>query len=449
MKNILLVNPWIADFAAYDLWAKPLGLMEVAGRLRGHPDLTLDLLDCLEMHHPAVPEAFRRKKSDGTGKLLGWKIEKPEAFRSMNIPRALKLYGIPEAAFAGELERRPRPDAVLVTSGMTYQYPGVQRAIQRIRKQWKGVPVLLGGIYATLCAGHACSHSGADTILPGPAGLSLETALSDVLGTEIRLSRVDFPAACGLLSDVSSLPFLTTRGCPYHCTYCASRLLQPVRAQRPVEACLDELRWISAHLPTRHIAFYDDALLWDADRHAKPLFEGIGREGLGFAFHAPNGLQVKAIDAELAVLMRRAKVQTIRLSVETTSARLSKRTGTDRKMGDLALAAKHLEKAGYRRNELDSYLLIGLPGQTSDEIQESVNTVAALGIRSHYSFFSPIPGTALWGEMAADGLVHDEEDPLLHNKVLFPYRGWSISPDDLARLKESQNRSNAALRPHS
>jgi len=446
MKSVLLVNPWIADFAAYDLWTKPLGLMEVAGRLSGHPGLTLDFLDCLDMSHPSVPDAFRKKKPEGTGRIFGWRIAKPESLGALQVPRALKHYGIPEEAFARELERRPRPDAVLMTSGMTYQYPGVQRAIELIRKRWGGVPVLLGGIYVTLCTDHARAHSGADKILPGPAGLSLETVLSEILGMEIRLGREHYPAACALLSDRSSLPFLTTRGCPFHCTYCASHLLQPVCVRKSVEACLEELRWISAHLSTRHIAFYDDALLLDADRHAKPLFEGIVREAFNFAFHTPNGLQVREIDAELAVLMKKADVRTVRLSVETTSARLLKRTGTDRKMGDLALAAGHLEKAGYRRNELDSYLLIGLPGQTNDEIQESVNAVASLGIRSHFSFFSPIPGTPLWKEMAASGLVSNGEDPLLHNKNLFPYRGWSITPEELVRLKELQNQLNASLR---
>ena len=140
--------------------------------------------------------------------------------------------------------------------------------------------------------------------------------------------------------------------------------------------------------------------------------------------------------------MKRANVKTLRLSVETTSAGLLKRTGSDHKIGALAKAVESLEKAGYRRNELDSYLLIGLPGQTREEIEESVKIVASLGIRSHFSYFSPIPGTALWKDMAAGGRVHDDEDPLLHNKILFPYRGWSITPEALVELKRMQNGFN-------
>ena len=34
--HILLINPWIHDFAAYDFWAKPMGLLIIAGLLKAH-----------------------------------------------------------------------------------------------------------------------------------------------------------------------------------------------------------------------------------------------------------------------------------------------------------------------------------------------------------------------------------------------------------------------------
>jgi hypothetical protein len=47
--NILLINPWIYDFAAHDLWSKPLGLLMLAGLLRAQ-GYNLSLLDCLDVH---------------------------------------------------------------------------------------------------------------------------------------------------------------------------------------------------------------------------------------------------------------------------------------------------------------------------------------------------------------------------------------------------------------
>jgi len=47
VKKVLLVNPWIYDFAAYDYWLKPVGLLYIASLLNklGVETVLLDLLD--------------------------------------------------------------------------------------------------------------------------------------------------------------------------------------------------------------------------------------------------------------------------------------------------------------------------------------------------------------------------------------------------------------------
>jgi hypothetical protein len=51
--HILLINPWIHDFAAYDFWAKPLGLLTIAGILRLH-GYEITYIDCLDRFHPEL-----------------------------------------------------------------------------------------------------------------------------------------------------------------------------------------------------------------------------------------------------------------------------------------------------------------------------------------------------------------------------------------------------------
>lgn len=45
--KILLVNPWIYDFAAFNLWSRPLGLLHVAEYLSSF-DTKLTLIDCTD-----------------------------------------------------------------------------------------------------------------------------------------------------------------------------------------------------------------------------------------------------------------------------------------------------------------------------------------------------------------------------------------------------------------
>ena len=155
---LLLINPWIYDVAAYDFFARPLGLLYLAGLLESH-GFPVRLIDCLAAPH-ARPGPF------GTGRYVKEVLPPPPALAG--FPRRYGRYGISEAAFRQKLAGTPRPAAILVTSLMTYWYPGVAAAIRLAREQFPDTPVLLGGVYATLCPGHAQQHSGADLVITGP-----------------------------------------------------------------------------------------------------------------------------------------------------------------------------------------------------------------------------------------------------------------------------------------
>jgi hypothetical protein len=45
--HILLINPWITDFAAYNFWIKPLGLLHIASLLREN-GFRVTLIDCID-----------------------------------------------------------------------------------------------------------------------------------------------------------------------------------------------------------------------------------------------------------------------------------------------------------------------------------------------------------------------------------------------------------------
>ena len=61
MKKLLLINPWIYDFTAYDLWSKPLGLLYMASFLRSF-DYRVELIDCLDKYCPGAADRIKVKK---------------------------------------------------------------------------------------------------------------------------------------------------------------------------------------------------------------------------------------------------------------------------------------------------------------------------------------------------------------------------------------------------
>jgi len=58
-KKILLINPWIYDFAAYDFWIKPLGLLYLGAILRQNRH-EIHFIDCLDPYHPRMSQRKNR-----------------------------------------------------------------------------------------------------------------------------------------------------------------------------------------------------------------------------------------------------------------------------------------------------------------------------------------------------------------------------------------------------
>ena len=119
-KDILLINPWIYDFTAYDFWLKPLGLLYVASLLRKNADVRLSFIDCLDRHHPLLPKKMK-VIVDGRGPFPKQEVSKPAVLKE--IPRKYSRYGIPIPLFLQELESVPRPDLVLL--GCTRTHPAL------------------------------------------------------------------------------------------------------------------------------------------------------------------------------------------------------------------------------------------------------------------------------------------------------------------------------------
>lgn len=443
--KILLVNPWIVDFTAYNLWMKPLGIFYIASVLKKLDSTGLYFINCLDESHPSIPEKFRKKRADGTSKFYSVEIEKPHFLR--NIPKKLKIFGIPVKAFDEELERIGKVDAVFITSYMTYWYLGVQIVVERIRKKVGSVPVVLGGIYPTLLPEHAKKESGADIIVRGEGENHVRKILEEIFSIKIEFENFNdinsypFPLF-SLLRDKESLPFLTSRGCPFRCSYCASHLVSGKFKERSPENCIDELTFIKNNFDTKHIAFYDDALLLNPEKRIKPLLQKIIEKSLNFQFHTPNGLYINAIDEELAILMKRANFKTIRLSLESVNIAFLKGTKSEHKIGNLKEVAGYFRNAGYKVSDIEVYILVGLPFQEMEEVEESIRYAGDCGVRVRLAYFSPVPGTEDWKKMVEKGLLKEDSDPLLQNKILFPFLWSKITPEKLEYLKKVQREIN-------
>ncbi|MBN1276685.1 MAG: radical SAM protein [Deltaproteobacteria bacterium] len=440
--SLILINPWIYDFAAYDLWSKPLGLLYIAGFLRQF-GFRIHFIDCLDRHHPGMLEdnQFRapKRRPYGTGKFWRMQIEKPD--RLKHVQRPYSRYGISISIFERELSEIENPVAILVTSLMTYWYPGVREAIAIARKIHPGVPVILGGVYARLCHEHAMQTSGADRVVT-EADPEVILKLFNDFGIEIPQSINDLQPrpypAFDLLNKNDYICLLTSTGCPFRCRYCASHFLSPLLEQRDPHEILDEILYWNKYLGIRDFAFYDDALLVASEDHMAILLEAINRHDPDLRFHTPNALHAREISYDIAMLMRRTGFKTIRIGLETSDFSIHKDIDNKISEGDFERSVSNLQRAGFKASDIGVYILAGLPGQSVDSVLKTIDYIAGNGAVPYLSEYSPIPHTDLW-EKAVEFSEYDiTGEPLFQNNTLLPC--W-----DSSRKREYQGLKDRAL----
>lgn len=448
--NILLINPWIYDFAAYDFWLKPVGLLSLASILRKF-GYQIELIDCLDRFHPAFKEINLRnvQKYYGTGKFHREIIEKPAIFSF--VPRYYARYGLPIDLFQQELDRVTPPEVVLVTSGMTYWYPGVFKAIELVKQKWPDVPVILGGIYATLCFSHAQQNAPADFVLPGPGELAVLQLVDRLTSytrdyTEFPQALDGFPyPAYDLYPTLASVPVITSRGCPFRCPFCASPILSPAFEQREPEAVIREIEYYYHQFGVTEFAFWDDALLINPEQHFKKILKGLVKRRLKAHFHLPNGIHPRLMHPEIAELMAECDFRTIRLSFESADTHRQKQMSSKVSNQNLIDGIAFLKQAGYAGKNLDVYLLMGLPDQSMDEIWRSIDFVHRLGVAIRMSSFSPIPGTEEWKKAVEQHGFPADADPLLSNNSVFPLYRTQKDFERFEQLKLEVRKLNDAL----
>lgn len=425
--RILLVNPPIYDFSAYDFWLKPYGLLRVAGFLRERADLLL--FDYLDRRHPTIKDQIQMDRW-GRGQFPGEITTTPKVLTP--ISRRFRRYGLSRKLFQQFLEEHGPFDFALVQTVMTYWYLGVKEVLEDLRHYSPRTHIVLGGVYATLCPNHA-RFLGADLVVEG----SRLQPLWHWLGVEPNLNDLPFWEGYFRL-DVGILKL--AYGCPFRCTYCSVPQVDPTFTAYPLERSLAEVEFLY-RLGVQNIAFYDDALLYRPQQILGPFLRGVMERGLTIQFHTPNALNARFISAELAELMVAAGFRTFFLGFESSAYDWQRRTGGKVYSSELARAVDNLVAAGASRDGITAYLIIGHPHGDGQQIEESMQFAHDLGISVMLSEFSPIPGTPD-GEKCREWV--DLDEPLCHNKTAFCLK--FLGEDRVNRLKSLCHELNQKLR---
>jgi len=424
--KILLVNPAIYDFTAYDFWLRPYGILSVAGYMRSQAQF--QMFDYLDRCDDFYKTHKTRKDKYNRGTFFNQPTAKPAALK--NITRKFSRFGLPRELFVQYLKSNAPTEFAMIQTTMTYWYLGVKEAIDDLRQYWPETKIILGGNYATLCYEHALKI-GADIIIKG-------TDLSPLWDHLKITPDMDQPGLWEIYKKLKVGVLKLTDGCPFKCSYCSVPKVYNGFKQRSMKRCIAELEILLKSKAT-DIAFYDDSLLYKFDEILEPFLNEIINRKIKVNLHSPNALNARFITANVANKMVEAGFKTFYLGFESKSVKWQKQTGGKVFSHELAQAVGHLKNAGAQAKNITAYQIIGHPKSDLQELEDSIKFVNSLGIKTMLADFSPIPTTP---DALLCSQIINMDEPLMHNKTAFPLiLLGSEKVDNLKQLAKSLNRN--------
>jgi radical SAM superfamily enzyme YgiQ (UPF0313 family) len=201
-----------------------------------------------------------------------------------------------------------------------------------------------------------------------------------------------------------STMIITSRGCPHGCAYCSAHLVMGASFRtRSPEAVLEEMVECQKRYGIEVFDIEDDNFTLDRER-AKRLMglviENFGEEKLELS--AMNGVSFTALDEELLKLMKRSGFKTINLSLVSTNPLTKEKMGRPKGATEFDTI---LGKAEQVHLNVIAYALLGMPGQTMEEMVETLIYLMGKKVLIGPSVYYPTPKTPLFERCKKEGIL--------------------------------------------
>jgi radical SAM superfamily enzyme YgiQ (UPF0313 family) len=303
----------------------------------------------------------------------------------------------------------PRPDVVGITA-FTSQANRAYEVAAHFRRL--GVPVIMGGIHATMCLGEVMER--VDSVVTGEAEdiwpLVLEDARHGSLkrrydGGRAEINNVPLARHDLLATGYALGAIQTTRGCSLNCSFCSVTAFNGAHyRQRPIPDVVREFQSVRE----KRVLVVDDNLIGTRPEHiarAKDLFRAMAQANLRKEWIAQATINF-ADDEELLALAAKAGCRGVFIGFESPAPEGLREIGKK-----FNLLKGRDFRASVRRIQRHHILVAGsfIIGLDIDEpgIGKRIAEVAReYGVDNlNVLFLTPLPGTRLWDQMKSEGRI--------------------------------------------
>lgn len=386
--KILLIRPHSEVPSA----APPLGLLYLSSYIREHSPHSISICDARfkEYNYDEIEGQIRVAKPDLVG-ITAFSQEFREAHeiakRSKKVfPEVKVILGGPYATSDYEQALKdPNIDIAVIGEGEK-SFHQLVGALER-NEDWTAIRELAYRSNGTIQKSEIREFVDNLDELPYPAWdmLNLDEYFNR-RGTRKRTSFNQHQMKRRVLS------IQTTRGCPYHCSYCHNLFGKKLR-KRSVENVIGELKLMKEKYNVEEVEIIDDIFNLDIDR-AKQIFRRIIEEKLNMKFSFPNGLRSDRLDEELLDLFKEGGVYRLVFAIESGTPRIQKLV---RKNLDLEKAREAIAYAAKKGFSMGGFFMLGFLDETEEECWNTINF--ALESELHTAAFfcvTPFPNTEIW-----------------------------------------------------
>lgn len=328
--------------------------------------------------------------------------------------------------------RETSPDIVGFTA-TTALFPQVIRLSTKIKELSKSIFTIGGGSHCSALPERSIMEANLDAVCVGEGDFTLaEIAsgipLKDVSGLAYKddsgAIKTNLPRAW--IEDLDRLPmpawdlfdpkvylkltshlmvkrppgvyFETTRGCVYHCNYCANIALQGNRLRKKsVERVIEEIKYMKS-FGFNEFCLTDNLFTTDVNR-TKEICRRIVNERIDMVWQCHSGIRVDAGDQEMFDLMHKAGCYKVAFGFETGSDEILKGFGK----GGGASISRALEVARMaRKAKIDvlGYFMIGLLNDTEETMRQTIEFGRKMPMDLvKISYCTPFPGTPMFKEL--------------------------------------------------
>jgi radical SAM superfamily enzyme YgiQ (UPF0313 family) len=198
---------------------------------------------------------------------------------------------------------------------------------------------------------------------------------------------------------------LTSRGCPFSCSFCASsRLFGGFWRGRSPENVVEEIRLLHDKFGIRNIEFVDDTFTLDQKR-AEKICDEIVRGGLDISWGASS--RVDTLSRRLIEKMKKAGCWILFLGIESGCQRILDAVGKRITIEQARKAVKIVKEAGIQ--VLGSFI-IGFLQDTIETINETIRFAKTLNLDyAEFSILTPYPGTLIYEHAKKNDLLLTED----------------------------------------